>query len=77
MDKSKVEFKKGIGPILGDLNLENILKLNESDFVDNLNVYKLVNLIKNNDLTKNKYNRFCGYSLDFFGLYDKSKISLV
>ncbi len=51
----KVEFKKGIGPILGDLNLENILKLNESDFVDNLKpVYKLVNLIKNNDLTKNK-----------------------
>tara|TARA_B100000963_G_scaffold232181_1_gene202728 strand:- start:1199 stop:2200 length:1002 start_codon:yes stop_codon:yes gene_type:complete len=51
----KVEFKKGIGPILGDLNLENVLKLNESDFIDNLKpVYKLVNLIKNNDLTKNK-----------------------
>ena len=51
----KVEFKKGIGPILGDLNLKNILKLNESDFVDKLKpVYKLVNLIKNNDLTKNK-----------------------
>jgi len=40
---------------LGDLNLENILKLNENDFVDNLKpVYNLVNLIKNNDLTKNK-----------------------
>jgi len=51
----KVEFKKGIGPILGDLNLENISKLNENDFVDNLKpVYNLVNLIKNNDLTKNK-----------------------
>ena len=51
----KVEFKKGIGPILGDLNLKNVLKLNESDFVDKLKpVYKLVNLIKNNDLTKNK-----------------------
>ena len=51
----KVEFKKGIGPILGNLNLKNILKLNESDFVDKLKpVYKLVNLIKNNDLTKNK-----------------------
>ena len=51
----KVEFKNGIGPILGDLNLKNILKLNESDFVDKLKpVYKLVNLIKNNDLTKNK-----------------------
>ena len=51
----KVEFKKGIGPILGDLNLESILKLNESDFIDKLQpVYKLVNLIKNNDLTRNK-----------------------
>ncbi len=51
----KVEFKKGIGPILGDLNLKNISKLNESDFVDKLKpVYKLVSLIKNNDLTKNK-----------------------
>ena len=51
----KVEFKKGIGPILGDLNLKNILKLNEGDFVDKLKpVYKLVNLIRNNDLTNNK-----------------------
>ena len=51
----KVEFKKGIGPILGDLNLDNILKLNETDFVESLKpVYKLVNLIKSNDLTKNK-----------------------
>ena len=32
----KVEFKKGIGPILGNLNLDNILKLNETDFVDKL-----------------------------------------
>ena len=51
----RVEFKKGIGPILGDLNLENILKLDEKDFVDKLKpVYKLVHLIKNDNLTKNK-----------------------
>ena len=51
----KVEFKKGIGPILGDLNLDNILKLDEIDFVKKLTpVYKLVNLIKDNILTKNK-----------------------
>ncbi len=51
----KVEFKKGIGPILGDLNLDNILKLDEIDFVKKLTpVYKLVNLIKDNNLTKNK-----------------------
>ena len=51
----RVEFKKGIGPILGDLNLDSILKLNETDFVEKLRpVYNLINLIKSNDLTKNK-----------------------
>ena len=51
----KVEFKKGIGPILGDLNLENILNLSERDFVEKLNpVYKLINLVKNSEITKNK-----------------------
>ena len=43
----KVEFKKGIGPILGDLNLENISKLTERDFVEKLNpVSKLINSVK-------------------------------
>ena len=51
----KVEFKKGIGPILGNLDLDSILKLNETNFVEKLNpVYKLVNLINNDALTKNK-----------------------
>tara|TARA_Y100001958_G_scaffold61394_1_gene41281 strand:- start:361 stop:1362 length:1002 start_codon:yes stop_codon:yes gene_type:complete len=51
----KVEFKKGIGPILGDLNLENILNLSERDFVEKVNpVYKLINLVKNSEITKNK-----------------------
>ena len=51
----KVEFKKGIGPLLGELNLENILKLTESDFVEKVNsVYKLINSVKNSEVTKNK-----------------------
>jgi len=51
----KVEFKKGIGPILGDLNLDNVLMFNETDFTERLKpVYKLVNLIKSSNLTKNK-----------------------
>ena len=51
----RVEFKKGIGPILGDLNLENILKLTEKDFVEKLKpVYKLINLVKSSEITKNK-----------------------
>ena len=51
----KVEFKRGIGPILGDLDLDSILKLNENNFVEKLSpIYKLVNLINNSELTKNK-----------------------
>ena len=51
----KVEFKKGIGPVLSDLNLENISKLTERDFVEKLNpVYKLINSVKNSTITKNK-----------------------
>ena len=51
----EVEFKKGIGPLLGNLNLDSILKLEEIDFVEKLKpVYELVSMIKNNNLTKNK-----------------------
>jgi len=51
----KVEFRKGIGPILGNLELDNIIELEESDFVEKVRpVYNLISLIKNNELTKNK-----------------------
>jgi uroporphyrinogen decarboxylase len=51
----KVEFKKNFGPLLGELNLEEILKINEKDFTERLNpVYKAINLVKKNELTKNK-----------------------
>ncbi len=51
----KVEFKKGVGPILGNLDLDSVLKLNENNFVEKLKpVYNLINLIKNDILTKNK-----------------------
>ena len=51
----KVEFKREVGPLLGNLNLENILKLTENDFVKKVNpVYKLINLVRNNKITKNK-----------------------
>ena len=51
----KVEFIKGTGPILGNIDLENISKLTESDFIKKVNpVYKLINLVKNNKITKNK-----------------------
>ena len=51
----KVEFKKNFGPLLGELNLNNIEKLNETDFVEKIqNVYKAIKLVSSSSLTKNK-----------------------
>ena len=51
----KVEFKKNFGPLLGELNLNEILKLEEIDFVKKiLPVYKAINIVSKNQLTKNK-----------------------
>ncbi len=51
----KVEFKKNFGPLLGDLNLDEISKVDEVDFVEKIYpVYKAINLVKKNKLTKNK-----------------------
>ncbi len=45
----KVTLKKNIGPILGDLNLDLILNIKETDFINRINpVYKSLNLLKNN-----------------------------
>ena len=51
----KVEFEKNLGPKLGELNLEEILKVDEIDFIEKLYpVYKSINNVKKNSLTKNK-----------------------
>ena len=51
----KVEFKKNFGPLLGDLDINKISNLKESDFVEKLQpVYELINLVRNDQLTKNK-----------------------
>tara|TARA_Y100000389_G_scaffold14810_1_gene13115 strand:+ start:1146 stop:2147 length:1002 start_codon:yes stop_codon:yes gene_type:complete len=51
----KVEFKKNFGPQLGDLNLNEINKLDEIDFIKKIYpTYKAINLVKNNKLTDNK-----------------------
>ena len=51
----KVEFKKNFGPMLGELNLNEITKLDEIDFVKKIHpVYKAINLVNNNSLTNNK-----------------------
>ena len=51
----KVEFKKNLGPLLGELNLNKISKLSKADFIQNINqVYEVVKLVSNNELVKNK-----------------------
>ena len=45
----KVEFKKGIGPILENINLDNIINTDPVDFVQKLQpVYKGIEEVKNN-----------------------------
>jgi uroporphyrinogen decarboxylase len=51
----KEEFKKNFGPLLGELNLKEILKIDEIDFVEKIYpIYKAINLVSKNQLTKNK-----------------------
>ena len=51
----EVNFIKNFGPSLGDLNLDNISILEEKDFVKKVDpVYKAINLVSTDELTKNK-----------------------
>ena len=51
----KVEFKKNFGPILGEFVLDDILNMNEDEFVQKINpVYDAINMVSNDNLTKNK-----------------------
>ena len=53
--KQQIEFKKNVGPILGDLNIDQISKVTENDFISRVDpVYKAIKLVKNNQLTENK-----------------------
>jgi Uroporphyrinogen-III decarboxylase len=50
-----VEFKKNFGPLLGDLNLEKLSKVNESKFINKLNpIYKTISIVKKNEVLRNK-----------------------
>ena len=53
--KQTVEFKKNVGPILGDLNFDQVSKITENDFIESVEpVYKAINLVRNNNLTEKK-----------------------
>jgi len=56
----KVEFKKGVGPILEDINLDKIINIDPVDFVQKLlPVYKGIEKVKNN-LKKKSFIGFVG-----------------
>ena len=51
----KVEFEKNFGPKLGELNLDEIDKLDDTDFVKKIHpVYKAIKRVSSNDKLKNK-----------------------
>ena len=51
----KVEFKKNFGPILGELNIEEMSKIDEIDFVEKVYpVYKAIKNVNKDKLIKNK-----------------------
>jgi len=51
----KVEFEKGLGPKLGKVNIDEMSKKDEVDFVEKIYpVYKAIKNVSNNNITKNK-----------------------
>jgi len=51
----KVEFQKGFGPILGEINIREMATLDEIDFVEKIYpVYKAIKKVSTNNLMKNK-----------------------
>ncbi len=51
----KVKFEKNFGPKLGDVNIEEMSKLEEVDFIEKIfPVYKAIKKVSTNCLTKNK-----------------------
>jgi len=50
-----VEFKKNVGPLLGNFDLKEISNIEEVEFVEKLSpVYELIKLVSNSQFTKNK-----------------------
>ena len=50
-----VEFKKDLGPILGEVDIEKLMDLSDNQFSAKLNpIYKLLNNLSNHDDLKNK-----------------------
>tara|TARA_B100001057_G_scaffold417836_1_gene436771 strand:- start:774 stop:1775 length:1002 start_codon:yes stop_codon:yes gene_type:complete len=51
----KVEFKKGFGPILGKVNVNEMINITEENFTKKINpVYQAIKKVSKNNLVKNK-----------------------
>ena len=51
----KVEFKKNFGPILGELDINRISKIDEVDFVEKTHrIYKAIKKVSSNPILNNK-----------------------
>ena len=51
----EVRFEKGLGPKLGELNLDKLLNISQTEFNNKLNpIYKSISNISNNPILKNK-----------------------
>jgi uroporphyrinogen decarboxylase len=51
----KVEFKKNFGPLLGEININEMSKIDEIDFIKKIYpVYKAIKKVSSDNLTKNK-----------------------
>ncbi len=51
----KVEFKKNFGPTLGQIHINEISKISETDFIEKIfPVYKAIEKVSNNQITNNK-----------------------
>ena len=51
----RVEFEKGFGPKLGEINIDEMSKLDEVDFVEKIyQVYKAIKKVSTNNIIKNK-----------------------
>ena len=51
----KVQFKKNFGPMLDEINIDEMLKSDEIDFVEKIYpIYKAIKKVSNNNITRNK-----------------------
>ena len=58
----KVEFEKGFGPKLGEINIDEMSKIDEVDFVEKIYpVYKAIKKVSSNDIVKKDNKNTIGF----------------